>query len=328
MMAPKRNLGRLLKRGKTTPRNPQSPHKGKKSRGQQTVAGTNSATQAKVTKLGPILALAFVLFLTVGAGLGYASLTRPSETAVVQQVDEAQSSETQASEAFAANLVGAWLSATKDDTATLEAYMPEAVETVESDEAVKYRDLSVVSSQKTEQDTLSVVVSAAVKETEEVDGEKVDTWMPQYFQVGVSESDGRMAALGLPAPVEQPDAAKMPELAYPTEVESDDMKSTVTDFLTAYVTGDGDVTRFTSPDSDLTVIDSPPFDEIKLQELLTSGETANPNPDDGEETSVLANVTVATSAGDRTAQYALTLAPRDGRWEVKDIDPAPLTATD
>lgn len=209
------------------------------------MAGSNTAAQAKLSRLGPLLALALLLFLVVGAGLAYGSAMRPQAAPVVQQ--ETGSGRDQSAEAFAANLVGAWLSATSDDSRTLEMYMPEMNESVEAENPVEYRDLTVVSAEETEQGPLSVIVSATVKTTEKVDDEEIEKWTPQYFQVAVTETDGRIAALNLPTPVQQPGPAEMPQLNYPAEVEDQEIQDTVQEFLSAYAAGDGDVTRFTSP---------------------------------------------------------------------------------
>lgn len=326
MMAARKGSGALLKKKRPSflKRNKEGSKRTPKR--QPSVAGSNTAAQAKLSRLGPLLALVLLLFLVVGAGLAYGSAMRPQAAPVVQQ--ETGSGRDQSAEAFAVNLVGAWLSATSDDSRTLEMYMPEANESVEAENPVEYRDLTVVSAEETEQGPLSVIVSATVKTTEKVDDEEIEKWTPQYFQVAVTETDGRMAALNLPTPVQQPGPAEMPQLNYPAEVEDQEIQDTVQEFLSAYAAGDGDVTRFTSPDSDLTAIASPPFESVDVSGVFSAGEAPSENPENGEQTSVLANAAVQTSAGERTAQYALTLTSRDGRWEVKTIDPAPLTATE
>lgn len=326
MMAATRGGGALLKKKRPSLLKRNREEAARKRKRQPSVAGQNTAAQARLTKLGPILALLFMLFLTVGAGLAYAGAARPQAAPVIQQAD-VDTSGSRPSEAFAANLVGAWLSATADDTRTLEAYMPEAAESVDAQDPVEYRDLTVVSSENTEQGAISVIVSATVKDTEQVEDEEIEIWRPQYFQVAIGESDGLLAGLSLPAPVQQPGPAPMPQLGYPTEVEDEEITDTVQGFLSAYATGEGDVTRFTSPDSELTAISNPPFDSVNVGAVFSSGANPAQSPDTGQQTSVLVNATVQTSAGERAAQYALTLTSRDGRWEVHGIDPAPLTAT-
>lgn len=291
--------------------------------------GTATAVQAKSLPMGRALFFIVVGFLVLGALCGILSLLRPTHVQAAPETTGPSVVEQQ-EQAFAANFVGAWLNATTKNTKDLDRYYEGAGRSITATAPVEYRDLAVASAQPNDQDSTTVIVSATVKQAPEGDGEdskdsddSATTWVPQYYQVAVAERNGAMSALSLPAPVQQPGIEKAPALAYGDRVNVEKVNDTVEQFLNAYAAGQGDVSRYVSPDSNITSITQSPFKKVTVSSI--TAETAPPSdpPNDGTKTPVMVTAEMETSTGKRSAQYVLTLEGRDGRWEIDSIDPAP-----
>ena len=109
--------------------------------------------------------------------------------------------------------------------------------------------------------------------------------------------------------------------------ESDPAYSVASGFLTAYLTGDGQVERYVTAESKLIGVPG------AYQSITVSGITAvSPpptTPADGQTVRVLATVTAINSQYAPTElSYPLTLTGVGGRWLVAAIDFAPAVSTD
>jgi hypothetical protein len=82
------------------------------------------------------------------------------------------------------------------------------------------------------------------------------------------------------------------------------------------------VTRYISPGVPIVAVDPAPYKSVDLRAVTGLSDEAPPS--EGEIAHVLATA-IGTDVAKRpaTTQYALTLAARDGRWEVSAIDLAP-----
>lgn len=153
----------------------------------------------------------------------------------------------------------------------------------------------------------------------------------RYFQLVVRHAqvgDVRaLAAQTLPAPVPAPAGVEPLADEYGDELTKDSPVSAAAgDFLAAMLTGVGDVTRYSSPQAQLTAITPPPYTKVRLLAVAAvQGPSATARPGDGTAVRVLATVELAgMGSGQRlTAQYAITLTARGGRWEVSALDAAP-----
>lgn len=152
----------------------------------------------------------------------------------------------------------------------------------------------------------------------------------RYFQVAVkylpSGNGAALVAAALPAPVAAPLAAAAPELAYRYRASlADPVATSIGEFLSALLTGQGDVTRYVSPGTVVAAVSPPPYTAVTVTDVLVDRELAGGTaPASGERLAVLA--TARATAGPQQVvdvQYALTLLARAGRWEVKAVDPAP-----
>ncbi|WP_435740103.1 conjugal transfer protein [Clavibacter nebraskensis] len=244
-------------------------------------------------------------------------------------IEAALSTTQQSAGGYAVGYVGAWLSATRDDSTELRAYFSGSTGTV-STTPFEYRNVAVASlAPSGAGDLVTVIVAADVKDAQLSDTKTGPTWPRRYFQVAVSTAGDRLAAVALPAPVAGPAASTdAPSVDYPTTLAtSDALGGSVVSFLTAYLTGQGAVEPYTSPNAGIRPIAPAPYTAL-TPVSLTGVEKPDARPGDGTTESVLATVTAQNAVGQTlTASYALTLTARANRWEVSSIEPAPQLNT-
>lgn len=102
-------------------------------------------------------------------------------------------------------------------------------------------------------------------------------------------------------------------------------------FLDAYLTGQGELDRYTTPDAPITPVTPPSASEVTIDtiaavptknDIQDSGDT----PPDGVTVRVLVHATVTGSDGVTIPMdYPMTLRSRAGRWEVLSLDLAPFS---
>jgi hypothetical protein len=148
----------------------------------------------------------------------------------------------------------------------------------------------------------------------------------RYFAVGIRMDAGRLVATSLPAAVPAPATAALPRLAVATMAvpqPGDPVADTVSHFLAALLTGQGELDRYVDPASGLAAITPPPFAALRVRQL---GQRTL----DGHRRLVRVEAAAVDAAGHATVlAYALELEQADGRWEVVRLDRAAplLTAT-
>ena len=171
----------------------------------------------------------------------------------------------------------------------------------------------------------------AVTVSAEVTPAGADTATRRYFQVPVVVSDKGVRAMAMPAAVPAPSTGLTVNLDYSNQLSSNAAIVTAAQgFLSAMLTGDGDVTRFTSPGTNLGAITPAPYASISVIGARTQkslGDSAE-TPADGQRARLLLTISqqppgTASSTDALTGAYALTMAARAGRWEVSALDPAP-----
>ncbi len=153
----------------------------------------------------------------------------------------------------------------------------------------------------------------------------------RYFQVPVSYvsgggGGGAMVAAALPAPVAAPIAAAAPELAYRYRADpAGPVVTSIGEFLTALLTGQGDVTRYVSPGTVIAAVNPPPYTAVAVSDVMVDRDVAGGTPPtSGQRLAVLATARVTAGPNQQIdVQYALTLLARAGRWEVQAVDPSP-----
>lgn len=167
----------------------------------------------------------------------------------------------------------------------------------------------------------SVTVAADVLSTAADGYHPVGT---RFYQVGVAGSpDGGFVVPDcMPTQVPAPLVARAPDLEAGTLEDpnpDDAVAEAVTRFAAAFLTGNGELVRYVAPNANLRAIQPAPFTTVRLSGLAA---LVLPGPDKAEQ--VVAQLRATDGAGRVTfLQYALELAQRSGRWEVRSLLPAP-----
>jgi hypothetical protein len=171
------------------------------------------------------------------------------------------------------------------------------------------------------------VTVAADLAAEDVDSEPERGWVAvgtRFYTVGVVETDSGWVATGLPTLVDRPVGPPVPGLLVMRMDGLDDfpeLERAVAAFLAAYLTGVGDLARYTVPGSSLVAVEPAPFVTV---EILGAGSATS-----ADGTQHVAAVVRATDTAGRSQvlEYSLVVSERDGRWEVAELLPAaPLSS--
>ena len=254
-------------------------------------------------------------------------LFAPSSTAVAAapvSVTPGLTSGEQAAGAHAEAFVAAWLRATRHDSADLAQFISIPAGSVTAEQPLAYRDLGVVAIEPGEHGLVAVTVSVAVADAhrEEKDA-SVQVWHQRYYQVLVSVSGTELAVMGLPMQVSGPAAAQLPKVEYVQFSATSSAGETVRLFLSAYLCASGDLNRTLSPGAAILAVDPAPYFSVRPTKLLGSTKPKE-QPSSGDVIHVQVEVE-AILANEHTVSmtYWLTLTARDGRWEVRSLDPGP-----
>ena len=152
----------------------------------------------------------------------------------------------------------------------------------------------------------------------------------QYFSVPVAYTAGNghraMTALALPAQIPGPDIAAATNNGYTNQLDpASPIAQSAQGFLTSLLTGVGDITRYTTPGVTIAAIAPPPYTSVELIAVdAAAGMNGSSQPPDGALARIRLTVTLTGATHDQlTAQYALALTARAGRWEVTAFDPTP-----
>lgn len=232
----------------------------------------------------------------------------------------------QAAGSFAIGFVGSWLSATKEDSTALEAYVATAPPGL-GNIPFEYRNLAVVETNPADNaDNLIVVVSADVMEQ---NGDDKATWIRRYFEVVASTASDKISAIGYPAPVVGPQtSAGASGLGLNTQLPSDSPAvETVQLMLAAYLIGQGSTGSYLTPGVTIPAIKPAPYSLLNSVSYFAD-EPPSTSPADGEKTLVQALVTLHTAdARTVTATYFVDLTARAGRWEVAGLSSSQSSST-
>ena len=166
----------------------------------------------------------------------------------------------------------------------------------------------------------------------EADGVRV----VRYFAVPVSmvRSDASggapdsLAVTGAPAQLAAPAALAEKDPAtrtYGSQVMDGPLRETVTGYLTAYLSGVGDSSRYLAPTAKIPTPGAA-YSKVSLKTLTAVGAVPSA-PADGAVLEVQADVVAADSVGEWPLSYPLRLTARAGRWEIAALAPAGTTSS-
>lgn len=148
----------------------------------------------------------------------------------------------------------------------------------------------------------------------------------RYWQVPVlTDEAGGIAAAGLPSLVAAPTVGDL-EVDQGDAINDSAVQDTVTAFMQAYLTGQGEVAPLTAPGSSLSAVQPTPFQELSISSLTTTQERSA-EPAEGDLLRVQISVTAtAVDGGSARLDYTVELRYRD-RWEVAAINPTTAVPT-
>lgn len=144
----------------------------------------------------------------------------------------------------------------------------------------------------------------------------------QYYRVPVSVAEGSLRALTLPAAVEPPGVGADLAQAYSAPCgEETAFTQVATGFLTAYLTGSGDVARYVTVESGISALRPAPFTELTTVSVTAEDSACGAA---GTSARVLATVTPQGAAGTvPSLAYPMTMVRGEGQWQVRALETLP-----
>lgn len=266
------------------------------------------ASEATLARVAAIVLWALILLAGFG---GLSALVRTtsasSNTPATAAPGEAPDGRWAAA-GFAERYVGAYLLAGSEGAtlATYLGYEPDLPPTAQPAEVVA--PIRTVEVTRAGDEYWSVVVAVGPPGQE------------RFWRAAVDAQGDTPVAVGLPSAVAAPPDVESIDLSVsmgPTPVD-DPAVDTIGGFLGAYLCGTGDLSRYLRPGLELTATDPPICTEV---ELARWGARTEGN---GGQT-VVVDASLGSGDGNPVwqATYAVSLARRDGRWEVAELLTAP-----
>ncbi|GGP80728.1 conjugal transfer protein [Streptomyces melanogenes] len=147
----------------------------------------------------------------------------------------------------------------------------------------------------------------------------------RYYAVPVASdrTGSSFTVTGAPGVVAGPARAELPKSSsYAMTVPEGHLSSAVGEFLTAYLTGAGEVDRYLAPGVKLTAVTPPPYTSVSVKQVLAVEEAAAAEQVAADDTTVrvLVRVEARDAAGRWPLAYGLTLKARSTRWEVAALE--------
>lgn len=309
--------------------------------------GWVTASSGAVANLTTLLRWGAWLLLLVGPLLGILAFVRPpAEAGTAPPVPKTTSSATAAGPAgFAQLYVAAYVEAGKGTEASLAPYFPQMRNiSLEATPHVQQADrLAAVRVTGVSSGYWSVTVAARITSTKaakqagtaSAETAAASVGVLRYFQVPVKSagSGGGFVAAALPAEVAAPDAGEGLTLDYGTPVPADThdaATAAVGEFLSAYLSGSGELDRYLSPGTDLAAVSPAPYGRIEVSQLAEQGGDFQMDAPatEGARRQLLVDIWATGSDGQvRPLTYAIALKARDGRWEIAALEAAPGLST-
>lgn len=257
---------------------------------------------------GPVAVAGWMWQLSNPAPVPTVSTSVDAVTAVAQQ----------RAEEFGVRAVTAWLTASRGQEDLVRALLPQASSVNLPEQGLKVADAMVASSRSVSAGVWSVTVAATITDNTMVSR--------RFFEIPVKVDGQTVAAVALPGEVPSSLLAGVsPELDYEALLAANSpLYTTSTEFLSAFLAGQGDVARIISPGSAIRAVTPAPYTSVKVTGIAAHADVPA-SPADGDQLDVLVSVTASKDGGTAVAlQYPLTLTVRASRWEVSAIRDVPL----
>ncbi|MFK0074638.1 conjugal transfer protein [Arthrobacter woluwensis] len=298
---------------------PAEPASGVRTEGwtQGSMLGRRAVTAAVV---GCLLSGPIALAAASSRGTNVPQNDGPTE-AIVDTPGKAQAG------AFAAQFVLAWLKSSQLDPTALKSF-GDFPQSMLPQQPAQASDAVVASiEQGTVPRIWSVVVSVRILEPRiSDDGKSTKAWTLRWFRVPVAVQDGALVVGTLPAPLPAP--ARMhsfPGLSYrETLGATSPASTTISAFLTALLTGNGDVSRYLSPRATgIQALTPAPGKSLRVVSI-TATKAPSEAPSDGEKLQAIASISLTDFGGqERMSDIPLDLTARAGRWEIESMPALP-----
>ncbi|WP_068021445.1 conjugal transfer protein [Nocardia mexicana] len=145
----------------------------------------------------------------------------------------------------------------------------------------------------------------------------------EYYRVAVSvATDGRLRALALPAAVAPPGRGDDLVLKYKATCGAETPVAQVASgFLSAFLTGTGDVTRYVAQNSGIAALRPAPFASVETVSVSAEGTDCGTS-NSSEEVLAMVNPKAGTGPAP-TLAYPLSMIRTAGQWQVRAMDPVP-----
>lgn len=272
---------------------------------------TASLSDALVARASAVLLWVLIVLAALG---GLFAWTRSGDDAAPASTTSDDGAATEAAwvaAGFAERYVGAYLLAGSDGAqlAPFLGYRPELPPTQQPSEVVA--PARAVDVRPAGEDYWSVTIAVGPPRQE------------RFWRTAVDTHSGQPVAVGLPAAVAGPPTeVQRADLAVTlTQPPADDpVAETVTGFLSAYLCGAGDLSRYLRPGLELAPANPAVCTSVEVSRWGTTS-------DEGDARTVVVEALLVTGTGNtatmQQSTYAADLVRRDGRWEVAELLPAP-----
>ncbi|MFG2312938.1 conjugal transfer protein [Streptomyces sp. NPDC048566] len=220
---------------------------------------------------------------------------------------------------YAQLFLNTWLRSTADDDTTAQARLAQSlapdVDLPDLAPGVQSKPASVTAVRSAQRGggTWSVTVAA-----QSADGSV------RYYAVPVAtgRAGAALTVTGAPSVVAGPGRAKVAASPYGVTVPDGDLSSAVGEFLNAYLTGGGEVSRYLAPGVALSAVAPAPYTAVSVERVLAveKAAAAEQMPGDGTRIRIAARVQAQDAAGRWPLTYELVMRARSGRWEVAALE--------
>lgn len=240
------------------------------------------------------------------------SMSPESPSQVVQAKAAALPTPAQRARATAEGFVSAWLTATSENSDRLARYI-NVTDARLPKTGSEIREVTAADIQLIQDNAYRVTVNVEVKDAE-------GAWQLRSFDVSfVSDAKQNLLVLGLPSERSIQPAKGTKLDGYSRDLSANKaIIGSVEGFLQAYLTGAGDLTRFSSPGSNFVAASPAPYTSARLEYIVGDREPGEKIAD-GEILRVNARVLLISKTTEALGDFQMTLTARAGRWEITTL---------